>query len=81
MFSIITRRSGGNSTGSGGGIEGDIPEPSLSGTEINTSSEGGSSPAVVYGCGGGRTVVIPSGHPFAGRTAGGGTRAEIYGTQ
>jgi len=77
MFPLITRRSG---TGSSGSIEGDLPVPSLSGTEISTSSEGGSSPAVIFGSGGGRTVVIPSGHLFAGRTAGGGTRAEIYGT-
>ncbi|KAF8348437.1 hypothetical protein F5887DRAFT_586979 [Amanita rubescens] len=80
MFPLITRRSGGNSTGSSGSIEGDLPVPSLSGTEISTSSEGGLSPAVIFGSGGGRTVVIPSGHLFAGRTAGGGTRAEIYGT-
>jgi len=50
-----------------------------SGSEVNTSSEGGSSPAVISGSGGGAPAVIPDGDLFAGRTAGGGTRALIFG--
>ncbi|KAI0063861.1 hypothetical protein BV25DRAFT_1914928 [Artomyces pyxidatus] len=36
--------------------------------------------ATAYGGGGGSPVFLPSGEPFAGETAGGGTRADIYGT-
>ncbi|KZT69984.1 hypothetical protein DAEQUDRAFT_725971 [Daedalea quercina L-15889] len=40
----------------------------------------GKSDAVAYGAGGGHPVTIPKGEPFAGRTSGGGTRGEVYGT-
>ncbi|KAI0063859.1 hypothetical protein BV25DRAFT_1823934 [Artomyces pyxidatus] len=36
--------------------------------------------AYAYGVGGGNAVVIPAGQPFSGESAGGGTRAEVYGT-
>ncbi|KAI0036415.1 hypothetical protein K488DRAFT_41051, partial [Vararia minispora EC-137] len=32
-----------------------------------------------YGNGGGRTIAIPPGQPFAGRSAGGGDRSQVYG--
>ncbi|EPQ50902.1 hypothetical protein GLOTRDRAFT_133640 [Gloeophyllum trabeum ATCC 11539] len=41
----------------------------------------GSTTASAYGAGDNRTVVIPPGQAFAGRSAGGGTRADIYGTR
>jgi len=34
-----------------------------------------------YGYGGGNSAVIPEGHPFAGRSVGGGTRDQIFGTK
>ncbi|KAF8348442.1 hypothetical protein F5887DRAFT_879841 [Amanita rubescens] len=65
--------SGGSSGGGGGASSGN------SGSEISTSSEGGTGPAVISGTGGGTPVIIPNGDLFAGRTAGGGTRALIFG--
>ena len=34
-----------------------------------------------YGYGGGHSTIIPEGHPFAGRSAGGGTRDQIFGSK
>lgn len=41
----------------------------------------GKNSATVYGGGGGKVVIIPSGSPFAGRTAGGGARNQVYGSR
>ncbi|KAI0038094.1 hypothetical protein FA95DRAFT_1477823, partial [Auriscalpium vulgare] len=35
--------------------------------------------ATAYGAGGGKIVTIPAGQPFAGRSAGGGTRQQVFG--
>ena len=69
---------GGDNGGSGGGGEEDGSDD---GSEIDTSSEGGSSPAVIDGTGDEASVIIPDGTIFAGRTAGGATRVQIYGNR
>ncbi|KAJ3710409.1 hypothetical protein C8R42DRAFT_648742 [Lentinula raphanica] len=59
---------------------------SLSGNKGSTSSTSstiyGSSRSITpYGNGAAKSFTIPSGQPFAGRTAGGATRDQIYGTR
>ncbi|KAK7048389.1 glycoside hydrolase family 35 protein [Favolaschia claudopus] len=61
---------GGGSTGAGAGRSSPISAPGA-----------GSRSATSYGSGGGKPVTIPSGQAFAGRSEGGGTRSQIYGTQ
>ncbi|KZT24819.1 hypothetical protein NEOLEDRAFT_1134485 [Neolentinus lepideus HHB14362 ss-1] len=66
--------SGRSSSGSGSGKTSSVP---LSGG----SAASGSRTATAYGNGGGKSITVPAGQPFAGRTAGSGTRNNIYGTQ
>ncbi|THH17097.1 hypothetical protein EW146_g3657 [Bondarzewia mesenterica] len=67
--------SSGSSKGSSGSSKGG------SGSSVSVSSlPGGKSSATVSGNGGGKQINIASGQPFAGRTAGGGTRGQVYGT-
>src|SRR6266550_1077440 len=65
--------------GYGGSGDGGSTSDSGDGSEIGTSSGGGSSPAVISGRGGRARFDIPHGKLFAGRTAGGGTRDQIFG--
>ncbi|KAF8197478.1 hypothetical protein BJ912DRAFT_1055883 [Pholiota molesta] len=69
---------GKSSEGGGGSSSG-----GSSGTARSSSisSAGTSKAATSYGGGGGRAITIPSGQLFAGRSAGGGTRSEVTGTQ
>lgn len=62
--------SGGSSSGSAG-KQGTVPV---------SGATGGRSSAVAYGGGGGKAITLPAGQPFAGRTAGGATRAQVYGS-
>ncbi|TFY68517.1 hypothetical protein EVJ58_g976 [Rhodofomes roseus] len=74
---------GGDSGGDGGGDTGDSGDKGgdSKGEDVPVSgSTDGESDAVAYGAGGGKSVTIPQGQPFAGRTSGGGTRGEVYGT-
>ena len=48
----------------------------ISGTTFGS----GKTTSTAYGSGGVKVTTIPQGQPFAGRTYGGGTRGEIYGT-
>ncbi|KAN0084069.1 hypothetical protein V8E55_007573 [Tylopilus felleus] len=48
---------------------------------LTTSTASGKTSAVSYGSGGGRAIIIPAGHPFSGRSAGGGTRSQVFGTR
>ncbi|TFK96351.1 hypothetical protein BDV98DRAFT_576319 [Pterulicium gracile] len=66
----LERRKGGGGGGRGGGSS----RPMSGG-----GSSGGRS-STTYGNGGGPIADIPGGAPFAGRTQGGGTRGNIYGT-
>ncbi|KAF7311688.1 hypothetical protein MIND_00178600 [Mycena indigotica] len=68
--------SSGGKSGSRGssGSSGSADIPSGNTTSIGSSASTSSS-------GGGKQVVIPSGQLFAGRSAGGGTRAEVFGTK
>lgn len=63
-----------SSGGSGGGKKSNVPLPS-------GGSSHGKSSATTYGYGGGKPIVIPAGQPFAGRSAGGATRSQIFGTK
>ncbi len=45
-----------------------------------TTFGSGKTASTAYGPGGVRVTTIPQGQPFAGRTYGGGTRGEIYGS-
>lgn len=86
------RKGGGGGGGKGGGIGGGKGSGAKgSGSEsgsggktskvpITGSSASGKSTATAYGHGGGTPKTIPIGQLFAGRTAGGATRAQVYGT-
>ena len=52
---------------------------SISGDLLGRS--GGDTFGCGYGHGGGHSTIIPEGHPFAGRSAGGGTRDQIFGSK
>ncbi|KAF9232573.1 hypothetical protein BU15DRAFT_81076 [Melanogaster broomeanus] len=64
--------SGGKSTSRGGKVT-SVP--------LLGSTNTGKSTATAYGLGGGNPITIPSGQLFAGRTAGGGTRGQVFGTR
>jgi len=75
---------GGGRNGSGsGGTSGSGSGGSASGAHRSSSisSSGSSKSATSYGGGGGKSMTIPSGQLFAGRTFGGGTRSEVYGNR
>ncbi|KAI0942057.1 hypothetical protein AcV7_002590 [Taiwanofungus camphoratus] len=75
---------GGKGGGEGGGKSGSSSGSSGSkGAPRSVSipgSTGGKQTAVSYGGGGGRVTTIPAGQVFAGRSSGGGTRNEVFGT-
>ena len=80
---------GGHSTGKGGssgskGASGKASVPAGSrGSPVSVSGTtfgSGKTTSTAYGSGGVKMTTIPQGQPFAGRTYGGGTRGEIYGT-
>ena len=80
---------GGHSAGKGGnsgskGASGKASAPAGSrGSPISVSGNtfgSGKTTSTAYGSGGVKVTTIPQGQPFAGRTYGGGTRDEIYGT-
>ncbi|KAJ7761500.1 hypothetical protein DFH07DRAFT_815202 [Mycena maculata] len=75
-------KSGGDG-GEGGGGKGGTSEggsDTTSRTDPITTS-GTSKSATSYGSGGGKPVTIPAGQLFAGRSAGGGIRAQVFGTR
>ncbi|EIM89277.1 uncharacterized protein STEHIDRAFT_154955 [Stereum hirsutum FP-91666 SS1] len=78
--------SSGKSSSSSGGSSGKSSSSGSSSTSSKSSSisvkglSGGKTSATTYGPGGGKTSTISEGQPFAGRTVGGGTRAEVYGS-
>ncbi|KIM50671.1 hypothetical protein SCLCIDRAFT_34087 [Scleroderma citrinum Foug A] len=70
--------SGGKSSGGSGPSTGEIePYP----VPLKSSSVSGKSSASAYGYGGGKSITIPSGQLFEGRSAGGGTRNQIFGSK
>ncbi|KAI6104448.1 hypothetical protein EDD16DRAFT_1730513 [Pisolithus croceorrhizus] len=84
--------SAGGDGGSGGSSE--SPGESTSGDGTSTDGEPsevplspsssislGKSSATAYGDGGGDSIPIPDGEPFAGRSAGGGTRDQTFGSK
>lgn len=80
----LYRRKGGGGGGKGGGggaKGGSAGGGSSGGGRSSPINSGGSSrPATAYGPGGGRATTIPGGQFFAGRTSGGGTRSQVFGT-
>jgi hypothetical protein len=64
---------GSGSKGSGLGAPSKVP--------LSHSLPNGKTSATSYGHGGGKAALIPLGQPFAGRTAGGGTRDQVYGNR
>ncbi|KAH9923466.1 uncharacterized protein BXZ73DRAFT_103900 [Epithele typhae] len=86
---VLEKRRGGGARGGGGKSVGKSrgshppSSSSSSGARAPVNIGGathGASIAVPYGDGSAKVVPIPAGEPFAGRTYGGGTRANIYGT-
>ncbi|EIW78171.1 hypothetical protein CONPUDRAFT_107924 [Coniophora puteana RWD-64-598 SS2] len=79
-----TGSSGGGSAGKGGGVTGSSggsgSRPAPPPVTIKSGPASGRSMSV-YGNGGGKAVSIPSGQMFSGRSAGGGTRAQVVGTR
>ncbi|KAG1840490.1 hypothetical protein DFJ58DRAFT_91768 [Suillus subalutaceus] len=75
-------KGGSSSGGKGGGTGGSSGSGGkTSKVPITGSSASGKSTAIAYGYGGGKPQTIPTGQLFGGRTAGGATRAQIYGTR
>ncbi|KAJ6533237.1 hypothetical protein B0H19DRAFT_1214042 [Mycena capillaripes] len=79
---------GGGKSGSGGGGKAGSSSSSSSSSGKSGSSKsssissGGTTKTVsTYGNGGGKAITIPAGQPFAGRTQGGATRSQIWGTR
>ncbi|KAI0071655.1 hypothetical protein K474DRAFT_1606564 [Panus rudis PR-1116 ss-1] len=86
---------GGKAGGSKGGSSGSGGSKGDVGSKSGSSSGGGRGAAVplsgsspksgrsvsTYNQGGGPMVTIPSGQPFAGRAAGGGSRDQVFGSQ
>lgn len=73
-----TGSSGGSSSGSGSSGSGGGRSPVSIGSGGTT---GGRTSATPYGNGGGKQITVPSGQPFAGRTEGGGSRSQVFGTR
>ena len=78
-----TSKSGTSSTK--GSTKGSTSKPSSSKKSplsITGSTGGGKAKkASPFGRGGGKVSTIPSGQPFAGRTQGGGTRDQVFGSR
>lgn len=69
--------------GSGGGSSSGSSSGKAKGTQSSVPISGatnGKRSAVSYGPGGGKVTTIPQGQPFAGRSSGGGTRNQVYGS-
>lgn len=71
----------GKGSGAKGGSSGSTSAGKTSNVPISGSSASGKSIAIAYGNGGGTPKTISTGQFFAGRSAGGGTRAQMYGTR
>ncbi|KAH7929943.1 hypothetical protein BV22DRAFT_1001727 [Leucogyrophana mollusca] len=71
----------GSSGGSKGGSSGGSSSGQKSSVPLSGSSGNGKSTATAYGSGGGKPITIPSGQYFSGRSAGGATRDEVYGSK
>lgn len=73
---------GGRNDGLGGGGGGYVvPAPVDNTRPVPVSgATNGQTEAVAYGGGSGKVVTIPEGQPFAGRTEGGGTRVNVFGS-
>ncbi|KAJ7069719.1 hypothetical protein C8F01DRAFT_1327044 [Mycena amicta] len=84
---LSKRRGGGKSGGGGGGAKGGGSGGSVSGGGLSQKREirflglnARTRSASAYGAGGGKSVVIPAGQLFSGRSQGGGTRQQVWGT-
>ncbi|KAJ3739506.1 hypothetical protein DFH05DRAFT_1537946 [Lentinula detonsa] len=83
------KRAGGGGGGRGGGSSGSSSSgkgsssSSGKGSSFSSSSSSGSSSRSItpYGNGATKVITIPSGQLFSGRTAGGATRSQVFGTR
>ncbi|KAF8843874.1 hypothetical protein BDN67DRAFT_963724 [Paxillus ammoniavirescens] len=80
-----TSSKGGSTTGSGssttnGGSSGTKSSGKPNSDPLPASTVNGKKSATAYGYGGGPSTTIPAGQFFSGRTAGGGTRLQVFGT-
>jgi hypothetical protein len=73
--------SGGSNSGSKSGSKGGSSGSSKVPVSDSKNLPNGKKVATSYGSGGGKPITIPRGQLFAGRTAGGGTRSEVYGNR
>ena len=80
-----TSKTGSGTTSSSGKTSSSKPSssstPKTSSVPLTSSTASGKNSATAYGTGGGSTIVIPAGQIFAGRSAGGGWRRQVYGTR
>ncbi|KAF7314315.1 hypothetical protein MKEN_00904100 [Mycena kentingensis (nom. inval.)] len=77
----LAKRRGGGRSGGGGGAVGGAGGGGGARSASSVSTGGTSKSASSYGTGGGRATTIPSGQLFAGRSEGGGTRGQVFGTR
>ncbi|KIJ11681.1 hypothetical protein PAXINDRAFT_171634 [Paxillus involutus ATCC 200175] len=82
-----TSSKGGSTTGSGSSTTNSGSSGTKSGSSgkptsvpLPASTASGKKSATAYGYGGGPSITIPVGQFFSGRTAGGGTRLQVFGT-
>ena len=81
---LYPRRGGGKGASSSKGTSKSAGSPnSVSPKSIPLPGKipGGKTSATAYGSGGGKAITIPSGSLFAGRTAGGGERSQVFGSR
>ncbi|KAF9225627.1 hypothetical protein BS17DRAFT_554757 [Gyrodon lividus] len=76
--SSSSKSGSGSSSSEGGGTSSGGKQTSV---PISGSTSSGKSTATVYGSGGGKSITIPSGQLFSGRSAGGGSRGQVFGTR
>jgi len=72
-------KGGGGSTGGSKGGGSSSPKPKS--VPLGGKAPAGKGTATAYGGGGGKVTTIPSGSIFAGRTAGGGSRNQVFGSR
>ncbi|KAH9922879.1 hypothetical protein B0H21DRAFT_701378 [Amylocystis lapponica] len=72
--------SGSSGKGSSSGSKGSSGSTGKSSSVPVSGATGGRTSAASYGGGGGKSTTIPSGQLFSGRTSGGATRSQVYGT-
>ncbi|KIK75334.1 hypothetical protein PAXRUDRAFT_835715 [Paxillus rubicundulus Ve08.2h10] len=76
-----TSSKGGSTTGSGTTTTKSGSSGKPTSVPLPASTASGKKTSTAYGYGGGPSITIPAGQFFSGRTAGGGTRLQVFGTR